>query len=89
MAEMAIDSLSKPPATERIRWAGSMAMKKVAAVAASAEPVHSHESRPVKMVATAPKPAGMKTHTSCSEMSTPAYSVSARCSPHAVNCSPG
>ena len=88
MAEMAIDSLSKPPATERIRCAGRIDMKKVVAAAAVAEPDASQHRRPVKAVATAPKPAGMKTHTSLSDTSK-RYLLMKVWSPHAVSCRPG
>ena len=52
------------PATERIRCAGRMAMKNVVAVAAVKSRVVSQQIRPENAVATAPNPAGMKTHTS-------------------------
>ena len=65
---IAIDSLSKPPATERIRWAGRIAISPAAATPALALPDTSAASAPVKRAATAPKPAGMRTHTSLSEV---------------------
>ena len=67
-AVIAIDSLSKPPATERIRWAGRIAISPAAATPALALPDTSAASAPVKRAATAPKPAGMRTHTSLSEV---------------------
>ena len=42
--EMIPDSLSKPPATERIKCAGAIAMKNPAATAALPDPVRGSES---------------------------------------------
>ena len=62
-------------------------MRKVVTSAAFEEPDASYESSPVKMEATAPNPAGMKTQTSFSEMLVNLLRV--ECNPQAVSCSPG
>jgi len=65
-----------------------MAMMAVASAAAFGFRVTSHASSPVKPAASAPKPAGKKTHTSLSEAGRPT-AASALWTPQAVSCRPG
>ena len=61
---IAIDSLSYPPATERIMCAGTMLMMTAAAAPAEREPEHSAASSPRNHVADTPNHAGTRQHTS-------------------------
>jgi hypothetical protein len=64
IAVIAIDSLSYPPATERIMCAGTMLMMTAAAAPAEREPEHSAASSPRNHVADTPNHAGTRQHTS-------------------------
>ena len=68
MQVSAIDSLSYPPPTERIRCAGTIDMIPAATTPEAYEPEHSLVSRPRKHVADTPNHAGTKQHTSLSDM---------------------
>ena len=68
MAVSAIDSLSYPPPTERIRCAGTIDMIPAATAPDAYEFEHSAVSSPRKHVAETPNHAGTKTHTSFSDM---------------------
>merc|ERR1719163_1688555 len=62
-ADTATDSLSKPPATERMMCAGMIAMTKPAATAAPELPEVSYVSRARRIVATPPSHDGTRQHT--------------------------
>ena len=68
IAVTARDSLSYPPATERIVCAGTTDMTSAAMTAELALPLHSAVRKATSMVATAPNHAGKKTQTSFSDM---------------------
>ena len=88
MAVTANDSLSYPPATERMVCAGTMDITNAATTAAVPLPLHSLVNNAVKNVATAPNHAGKNTHTSFRDIFTPiALSVLHRNT--AVICIPG
>mmetsp|Transcript_547 Transcript_547/g.1617 ORF Transcript_547/g.1617 Transcript_547/m.1617 type:complete len:216 (-) Transcript_547:541-1188(-) len=90
MEVTAMDSLSYPPATERIMCAGIMAMINAAKTPAVAEPAHSAVSAPRAAVAVTPNHAGTKTQTSLSDMLRPSsLELSTRWIATAVSCMPG
>ena len=72
MAGIATLSLSKPPPTERCRWAGTIAITSPATPAAtSLRPAHSYARSAVNTVATIPPQTGTKQHTSSSVQARP------------------
>ena len=90
IAVIAIDSLSYPPPTERMRCAGTTAMMAAESPPTAFEPVHSLARRPRKTVAETPNHAGTNTHTSFSDIWNFLSNEPSTCQIHTeVICMPG